>query len=142
MGKRRRARELAVQVLFHIEFSGGEPEEVFDLIYENFGAGESIRPFSRELVVGVCEKIGELDAMIRRASENWRLERMPQVDRNVLRLAVYEIGEESVARAGPPVEPAIIVGREDGGFSFSPFSFIGVFSLLWFISLFRRRRPR
>jgi hypothetical protein len=59
-----------------------------------------------------------------------------------VRLAIYEIGDESVARSGPPVAPSIIVGKTDRGFSFSPFSFIGVFGILWFISLFRRKRPR
>jgi N utilization substance protein B len=51
MGKRRRARELAVQVLFHLEFSPDDPSEVFDLICENFEAPESIREFSKMLVL-------------------------------------------------------------------------------------------
>ena len=114
MGKRRRARELAVQVLFHIGFSGGKPEEVFDLICQNFGAGESIRPFSRELVVGVCEKMEELDAMIRRASEHWRLERMPQVDRNVLRLAVYEMLCREDVPPKVSIDEAVEIGKKYG----------------------------
>jgi len=90
MGERRRARELAVQVLFHLEFSPDDPSEVFDLICENFDARESIRDFSRKLVLGVCEKKKTLDKIISDASKNWRIERMARLDRSILRLAAFE----------------------------------------------------
>ena len=63
MGQRRRARELAIKVLFHLEFTPGDPEEVFQLICENFGSSKSIRSFSRELVLGVCTNKKELDQL-------------------------------------------------------------------------------
>ena len=91
MGKRRRARELAIQVLFHLEFNSDNPEEVFNLVCENFGSSMDIRPFSRELVHGVWENKATLDGLITQSSKNWRLERMSHVDRNILRLGVYEI---------------------------------------------------
>ena len=91
MGKRRQARELAIQVLFHLEFNPGDPDGVFDLTCENFSSQESSRPFSRMLVAGVCEKKKVLDEIISRASRNWRLERMSRLDRCILRLAAYEI---------------------------------------------------
>ena len=91
MGKRRQARELAIQVLFHLEFNSGDPDDVFDLTCENFSSQESSRPFSRMLVAGVCEKRKTLDELISRASKNWRLERMSRLDRCILRLAAYEI---------------------------------------------------
>ena len=91
MGKRRRARELAIQVLFHMEYNQGDPEEAFDLLCGNFESPASIRPFSRILVLGVREKLAELDGLISRSSLNWRLERMSRVDRNILRLALYEV---------------------------------------------------
>ncbi len=91
MGKRRQARELAVQVLFHLEFNPGDPDGVFDLTCENFSSQESSRPFSRLLVAGVCEKRKILDELISNASKNWRLERMSRLDRCILRLAAYEI---------------------------------------------------
>ncbi|MBW2027661.1 MAG: transcription antitermination factor NusB [Deltaproteobacteria bacterium] len=91
MGTRRKARELAVQVLFHLEFNPGEPEEAFQLIGECFGPSKYVRPFSRQLVLGVCEKQQELDKLIRESSRNWRLERMSHVDRNVLRIGAYEL---------------------------------------------------
>jgi transcription antitermination factor NusB len=91
MGKRRRARELAVKVLFHMEFTPGDPDEVFDLICEVFGPSNSIRSFSRQLVLGVTENKEELDRLIRGSSKHWRLERMSRVDRTILRLGVFEI---------------------------------------------------
>ncbi|MGD9033674.1 MAG: transcription antitermination factor NusB [Desulfobacteraceae bacterium] len=119
MGSRRRARELAIKVLFHLEFTPGDPEEVFQLICENFGSSKSIRPFSRELVLGVCTHKKELDQLISRASEHWRLERMSRVDRTILRLGAFEI---LVMKDIPPkvsideaVELGKIYGTEDSG---------------------------
>jgi len=91
MGKRRKARELATQVLFHMEFSPGDPDEVFHLICENYKPSESIRAFSKRLVCGVCENKESLDELIIQSSQNWRLERMSRVDRCILRLGVFEL---------------------------------------------------
>ena len=119
MGSRRRARELAIKVLFHLEFTPGDPAEVFQLICENFGSSKSIRSFSRELVLGVCTNKKELDQLISRASEHWRLERMSKVDRTILRLGAFEI---LVMKDIPPkvsideaVELGKIYGTEDSG---------------------------
>ncbi len=91
MGKRRRSRELALQVLFHLEFSSDEPEKAFDLICLNFDTRDAIKEFALRLVRGVAEKIEELDRWISTASKNWRVERMSRVDRSILRMAIYEL---------------------------------------------------
>ena len=91
MGKRSRARELAVQVLFHMEFNPGDPDEGFRIICESFHPPETIRAFSRQLVLGVNENKKDLDRLIRQASKHWRLERMSYVDRNILRIGVFEM---------------------------------------------------
>jgi transcription antitermination factor NusB len=92
MGKRRRSRELAIKVLFHLEFSKkDDPAVAFDLICSNFGISKDIEIFSKELVLGVYEHIKELDNLISKASQNWRLERIARVDHSILRLAVYEL---------------------------------------------------
>lgn len=114
MGSRRRARELAIKVLFHLEFTPGDPEEVFQLICENFGSPKSIRSFSRELVLGVCANRIELDQLISRASEHWRLERMSRVDRTILRLGAFEI---LVMKDIPPkvsIDEAVELGKMYG----------------------------
>ncbi|RLB34036.1 MAG: transcription antitermination factor NusB, partial [Deltaproteobacteria bacterium] len=78
-------------VLFHLEFSPGEPGEVFDLVSENFGCEEAAVPFSRDLVMGVWENREILDRLIGEASRHWRVERMSRLDRSILRIAAYEI---------------------------------------------------
>jgi transcription antitermination factor NusB len=121
MGKRRKARELAVQVLFHLEFNPGDPEEAFDLICENFEASKSVRPFSKELVVGVWENRQELDELIQGASRNWRVSRMPRLDRSILRLAAYEI---LYAPGIPPkvsIDEAVEMGKRLGSEDTSSF---------------------
>lgn len=91
MGERRKARELAIQVLFHLEFSPENPSQGFELICENFYSPKNARAFARELVLGVCQNRSVLDQMISKASKNWRIERMPRLDRTILRLAVFEM---------------------------------------------------
>jgi len=100
MGRRRRSREVALQILFQIEVSGIPPQEAFSLYYDILSADEedrefnvpaSIRPFAEQLVEGVYLHQSEIDQLITSASEHWRLERMSIVDRNVLRLALYEM---------------------------------------------------
>ena len=121
MGSRRRARELAIQVLFHLEFNSGDPDEVLQLICEHFGPSKSFRAFSRELVLGVCERKEELDRLISRSSEHWRLERMSRVDRTILRLGAFEILAMPDIPSKVSIEEAVELGkrygtRESGGF--------------------------
>ena len=114
MGKRRRARELAIQVLFHLDFNVDDPNKVFDLICENFNSQRSIRPFSRQLVLGVCEKMKELDGLIRKASKNWKLERMPRLDKCILRLATFEILFIEDVPPKVSIDEAVEIGKKFG----------------------------
>ena len=91
MGNRRKARELVTQILFHMEYNPGNPEKSFEMICENFNAPKSLRTFAKELVQGVYENRNHIDELIKKASRNWRLERMSRVDRSILRLSVYEM---------------------------------------------------
>jgi len=100
MGRRRRSREVALQILFQIEVAEIAPGEATNLYYDILSADQeeqefkvpaSVRPFAEELVQGVYLHRTELDQLIVSASENWRLERMSIVDRNVLRIALYEM---------------------------------------------------
>ena len=90
-GERRRARELALQVLFHLEYSDDDPLEACRLISDNFEIAEASEAFSRDLVRGVCHRKTILDRVISRSSKHWRLERMARLDRSILRLATYEM---------------------------------------------------
>jgi len=121
MGKRRRARELAVQVLFHLEYNEGNPEEAFEMVCANFEASESIQPFSKDLVKGVWEHKEEIDNRIRKASKNWRLERMSRVDRSVLRLATYEIVFRDDIPSKVSIDEAVELGKKFGTYDSAAF---------------------
>jgi len=114
MGRRRKARELAVQVLFNLEFSSDSPSDVFDLICEMFHSGKAIRSFSKELVLGVCEKRDDLDELIAHASKNWRLDRMSRLDKCILRLAAYEILFMEDIPPKVSIDEAVEIGKRFG----------------------------
>ena len=114
MGKRRQARALTVQVLFHMEFNPGDPEQGFDLISENFSSPAEIRDFARHLVLGIWAKREELDTLISRSSRNWRLERMSHVDRNVLRLGAFEMLFMKDIPPKVSIDEAVELGKKFG----------------------------
>ena len=98
-GPRHRARELALKVLFQLEHEpADDPDEVLGYHAAEDRDGEQVVRFAAELVHGVLEHRAELDAAIRNASRNWKLEQMGRVDRIVLRIAIYEI---TVGRSVP-----------------------------------------
>ena len=105
---------MAVQILFHLEFSHDDPSEVFNLICDNFDAPESIREFSKMLVLGVCEKKESLDRVISQASRNWRIDRMARLDRSILRLAAFEIMFIPEIPARVSLDEAVEIGKKFG----------------------------
>ena len=114
MGKRRQARALTVQVLFHLEFSPGDPEEGFKLISENFESPPEILTFSRRLVLGIWENRKTLDKLITQSSKNWRLERMSLADRNILRVGVYEMLFMNDIPPKVSIDEAVELGKKFG----------------------------
>jgi len=114
MGKRHRARELALQVLFHMEYNPGGPDESFDRICSSFSPAKDIRPFSRQLVLGVVENRDEIDRRISRSSKNWRLDRMSRVDRNILRVAVFEVMYMKDIPPKVSIDEAVELGKRFG----------------------------
>jgi transcription antitermination protein NusB len=93
MGSRRKAREAAVQMLYQLDICGLEAEAaaVTKLYWEHLGVAGERDPFADELVEGCSKVQDQLDAKIRSVSKHWRLERMSRVDRNIIRLATYEL---------------------------------------------------
>ncbi|MCX5878093.1 MAG: transcription antitermination factor NusB [Deltaproteobacteria bacterium] len=114
MGKRRRARELAIQVLFHMEYNPGDPAESFERVCESFGPPKEIRPYSREVVVGVWENRTDLDRLISGSSKNWRVERMSRVDINILRIAIYEVLYMKDVPPKVSIDEAVELGKRYG----------------------------
>ncbi len=92
MRKRTQARELALQFLYEVDVLGGvEHAERLDSFLDRMTRGGEVRSFARELVVGVLEQLDELDKTIGKVAHNWRMDRMAYVDRNVLRIAAWEL---------------------------------------------------
>ncbi|MCH7779735.1 MAG: transcription antitermination factor NusB [Acidobacteria bacterium] len=114
MGKRRRARECALQMLFQIDLIGVEPAEVYAQFWDEHDTEDDVRAFSQELVDGVCTAREQLDARITKIAERWRIERMAVVDRNVLRMALYEMNRQPQTPIAVVIDEAIEVARRFG----------------------------
>jgi N utilization substance protein B len=91
LGKRHQARELALKVLFQLESSDDDPEEVLRYHALEGAATSDVRHFAGDLVRGVIANREKLDGILSATSEHWQLDQMAKVDRIVLRIAVYEI---------------------------------------------------
>ena len=144
MGSRRRARAIALQILCAMERQpdlsvdqaiglyfrhlapgttpgGDEAEDDGEAAYDDSAApaapgaeGADSRRLSEDLVRGVKGAVGELDELLTRCSRNWRLERMSWVDRNLLRLASYELSRRSDTPARVAINEAIEVAKRYG----------------------------
>lgn len=90
MGSRHHARERALQILFQYDIHG-KPGLWLDVFWKENEATDDVKAFAERLVVGVLEKKKELDALIGKYATNWKVSRMPIVDRNILRAGVYEL---------------------------------------------------
>lgn len=91
MGKRRKSREIAVQMLYQIEIMEQTPREGIALYLNNFPADDNVVEYAKDLVFGVHSKLDELDEIIEKFSKHWKIDRMTAIDRNILRLAAFEI---------------------------------------------------
>jgi transcription antitermination protein NusB len=91
MSVRRRAREIALQVLYQLDIDPQDPKKVVALHWENFQPSEQAREFCLRLVEGTLQNQKEIDRLIEDHAENWTLKRMAVVDRNILRMATFEL---------------------------------------------------
>lgn len=91
MGARRRARECALQMLFSYDVTRPSVEELLETFWGELAeASEEVRGFANELAVGTILHLDQIDERIRIRTEHWRIPRMAVVDRNLLRMAVFE----------------------------------------------------
>lgn len=105
MGRRRKAREDTLRILFRLEFENKQIEKTLDQYWKSKKASEEIKEYSTWLVNGVISDQAKIDNIIQRVSEHWRISRMALVDRNILRMAVFELlYEENIA-------PAIVINE-------------------------------
>ena len=90
--KRRKAREYALQLLFRVDFTENNiAKKDFEEFWEDREESPEVMRFAEDLVRGTIEHIADIDNMIVRVAENWMLDRIAAVDRNILRFAAYEI---------------------------------------------------
>jgi N utilization substance protein B len=121
MGTRRRARELAMQALFYMDINDNLSDELLERFCRNFSPSPKTMSFFLKLVNGVLEARPEIDALIERFSKNWKIHRMSFVDRNVMRIAVYELLYCTDIPPKVSINEAVDVGKkygseESGGF--------------------------
>ena len=90
MGSRHHARERALQILFQYDIHG-KPGLWLDVFWQENEATDEVKAFAERLVAGVLEKKKDLDALIGKYATNWKISRMPIVDRNILRAGAYEL---------------------------------------------------
>jgi transcription antitermination protein NusB len=91
MGARRKARECALQILFSYDVARPSVDDLLETYWGEIADGaEDVRVFANELAIGTISHLEEIDERIRIRTEHWRIPRMAIVDRNLLRMAVYE----------------------------------------------------
>jgi len=91
MTLRHKSREFALQMLFEWDMTRQEPKRVEKLFWKSARAADSTRDFAEDLFEGAVAQAGAIDELVGRLAENWRLDRLAAVDRNILRLAIYEL---------------------------------------------------
>jgi N utilization substance protein B len=91
MTRRTRGREIALQILYLLEQNPGIDAREIERFLERRLREPKLRDYSRALIAGVRAHQPEIDAMITRVAENWRLDRMAAIDRNILRLGAFEM---------------------------------------------------
>ena len=119
MGKRRKARETALMVLYELEFRSGDAARVLEEFWKEHPSLPEVKEFADSLVCGTVEHGPEIDALIAANATHWSLARIALVERNILRLATYELLNrqdvpEKVA-INEAIELAKLYGSEESG---------------------------
>jgi N utilization substance protein B len=111
MGSRRKSREFAMQMLYQWEICGYTPAQVETSFFGNQRVDAEVEGFARELFEGAIGSIDQLDCLVREHAQNWRLERMAAVDRNILRVALYELLHHAETPAAAVINEALEIAR-------------------------------
>lgn len=122
MGKRRKAREYALQILFQINLGTDDfSDEILDEFWATNDASDDIKEYTNSLVKGTIENLARIDKIISDSAENWSLNRMASVDRNILRFAVYELIYRPDIPSNVAINEAIEIGKKYGTEDSGPF---------------------
>jgi N utilization substance protein B len=115
VGKRRKGRVLALQALFELDTVGHPPGQTISRLLAEEPADEEVGRFARELVDGVLANREKIDATIRHTAPAWPLEQVAAIDRNILRLAIYEILIDNRVPMRAAINEAVELAKEFGG---------------------------
>ena len=115
MGSRRKARELALQMLFQWEVGHHTAEHVVSTFLASKKLDADVESFARGLFEGAVKDVEALDHALRERAENWRPERMAAVDRNVIRLALYELLHHPQTPSAVVINEALEIARRFSG---------------------------
>jgi N utilization substance protein B len=113
--KRRKAREHALQLLFQLDIRKEKPSAtVLKHFWAEYDADQEVRTFAEEIVKGTFKHVTKINSIIHQCAKNWSLDRMAVVDRNVLRMAVYEILYRIDIPSSVTINEAIEIAKKYG----------------------------
>jgi transcription antitermination protein NusB len=123
MGARRKARVCALQMLFQFDVARPRVDELTGSYWEAFGdeMGDVAQDFSNRLALGAISHLDDIDELIKKRAENWRISRMAVVDRNILRLAIYEFMYETETPKTVVINEALEIARRFSTFEATQF---------------------
>ena len=104
-----------MQMLYQWEICGYTPEQVEASFFANNRAVTEVEAYARDLFEGALNDLDRLDGLVRERSENWRLERMAAVDRNILRVALYELLHHPETPTAAVINEALEIARRFSG---------------------------
>jgi len=115
MATRRKTRSLALQVLYEADSSGHKPDDILARLYSQHKLDRESDLFIHELVGGVVRHRNEIDARIKEFAPAWPLQQLPLIDRNILRLAIFEILHDNKAPIKVAINEAVELAKKFGG---------------------------
>jgi N utilization substance protein B len=114
MGARRKARELALQMLYQHDMSGNAPEMIVSTFEDLQKSKPNTREFATKIFKGTVDNLEKIDGMIVQQADNWRIERMAVVDRNIIRMSIYEFLYENDTPKLVIIDEAIEIAKRFG----------------------------
>ena len=115
MGHRRKAREYALQGLYMYETVGTPQDQIISFDWVEREMPEDIREFAEKLIIGAIEHLDEVDQLIEKHSKNWKIERLDNVDKSILRISVYAILHLTDIPVVVTINEGIELGKLYGG---------------------------
>jgi transcription antitermination protein NusB len=108
---RRKAREIAFKVIFQVDQVNAEPRQAFNYLLEDTRLSGKDSEFAWTLIEGTIAKMNDIDAIIAGFSKDWTVQRMSSVDRNLLRIASYEILYHNSAQSVVAIDEALEISK-------------------------------